>query len=271
MAARDVHLDRTALSFRAFPGGDGCLVLLHGMLASHHYFSSALGGDLSPWRLLLPDLLGFGESAKPDVGFELDDHLACLADLLEAEGRPGPLVLGGHSLGCLIATALAARLPRSRVAGLLFLNYPRFTSPGLIHDTLRNGSTHYRQATEGLGDRAHEEILDISGEAVQKFAGLLPRSLQEEAMRTSPRSLAGTTRHCLFGYRPDPDLDTVAGLPMLFLLSRRDEVAPPRFILERHHDFPRATWRMFENAGHHLLHTHKEEVLREIRSFLASI
>ena len=261
-------LDRHALSFRAFPGERGCVALFHGMLASHHYFSDALGSRLQPWRLLLPDLLGFGASAKPPVEFTLDDHLSCLADLLEAEGSPAPLVLGGHSLGCLLATALAARLPVGRVAGMVFFNYPRFTSPGLIHATLRNGSSHYRQATDGLGAPGHKELLDLSGDAVQQFARLLPRSLQEEAIRTSPHSLAGTTRHCLFGYRPDPDLDTIARLPMLFLLGGRDEVAPSSFIREREGDFPNARWLFVEDAGHHLIHTDTELALRETAAFL---
>ena len=135
-----LRIDRTALSFRAFPGTKGCVALLHGMLASHHYISSVVGPCLHPWRLLLPDLLGFGDSAKPPVDFTVDDHLACLLDLIEKEGTPRPLVLGGHSLGCLLATAAAARLPGGTVSGFVFLNYPRFTSPGLIHETLRGGS-----------------------------------------------------------------------------------------------------------------------------------
>jgi pimeloyl-ACP methyl ester carboxylesterase len=268
---RDVKLDRAALSFRAIAGDRGCLALFHGMLASHHYFSSSVGLRLQPWRLLLPDLLGFGDSSKPAVDFTLEDHLACLADLLAAEGTPEPLVLGGHSLGCLLATALAARLPEGRVSGLVFFNYPRFTSPGLIHSTLRSGSDHYRQATEGMGDPGHDELLEVSGDAVQEFARILPPALQEEARRTSPRSLAGTARSCLFAYRPDPDLDRLTRLPMLFLLGGRDEVAPAAFIREREAHFPRARWVFVEDAGHHLVHTHTDLAVSEIASFLGEI
>jgi pimeloyl-ACP methyl ester carboxylesterase len=266
-----VRLDRGALSFRAIAGDRGCLALFHGMLASHHYFSSSIGLRLQPWRVLLPDLLGFGESSKPPVEFTLADHLECLADLLSAEGTPEPLVLGGHSLGCLLATALAAHLPEGRVSGLVFFNYPRFTSPGLIHSTLRNGSDHYRQATEGMRDFGHEELLEVSGDAVQEFARILPPALQEEARRTSPRSLTGTTRHCLFGYRPDPDLDRLTRLPMLFLLGGRDEVAPAAFIREREGHFSRARWVFVEDAGHHLVHTHTDLAVREVASFLEEV
>ncbi len=268
---RHEPLGRRDLSFRAFPGHRGSLLLLHGMLASHHYFSAAVHGAFAPWRTLFPDLLGFGDSAKPEVAFTLEDHLACLRDLVEAEGSPPPLVIGGHSLGCLIATALAARLPKGRVAGMVFLNYPRFTSPSGLHETLRNGSAHYRQATDSLGNPGHDSLLALSGEAVQTFAGLLPPLLQEEARRTSPRALAGTTQHCLFGYRPDQDLDAISDLPMLFLLSGGDEVAPARFILERRDDFPLASWRTFEDAGHHLVHSHTDQVVKEIQDFLARI
>jgi pimeloyl-ACP methyl ester carboxylesterase len=157
------------------------------------------------------------------------------------------------------------------VSGLVFFNYPRFTSPGLIHHTLRSGSDHYRQATEGLGNPGHEELLAVSGEAVQEFARILPPALQEEALRTSPRSLTGTTRHCLFAYRPDPDLDKLKDLPMLFLLGGRDEVAPATFIREREGDFPRARWVFAEDAGHHLVHTHTDLAVRGVAGFLESV
>jgi pimeloyl-ACP methyl ester carboxylesterase len=122
-----------------------------------------------------------------------------------------------------------------------------------------------------MGEPGHDELLAVSGDAVQQFARILPPALQEEACRTSPRSLTGTTRHCLFGYRPDPDLDRLARLPMLFLLGGRDEVAPAAFIREREGHFPKARWVFAEDAGHHLVHTHTELAVRETLSFLAGL
>jgi pimeloyl-ACP methyl ester carboxylesterase len=262
------RLDRTALSFRTYPGSAGTLLLLHGVLTSHRYFSEPLGGKLGPCRLVLPDLLGFGASSRPDAGYTLSDHLACLRDLVEAEGLSRPLFIGGHSMGALIATALAASLPAGRVAGLVYFNFPRFVSPEAVHGTLRNGSRRYRDATDKLGGPAAKAPGELTDQALPLFARSLPASLQEEAMRTSPIALARTVRHCLFDYRADPDLERMAGLPMLFLLGGRDEVAPPAFILERRDRLAKARWIEVPDAGHHLLHTHADLAARALRDFL---
>lgn len=261
-------LDRTALSYRAFPGSAGCLLLFHGVLATHHYFSGPLGGRIRGYRMVLPDLLGSGDSAKPDAQYTLQEHLSALADLAAHEGWPEPLFIGGHSLGCLLATALAAALPGRRVKGLVFLNYPRFTSGAHVHRTLRAGSREYRQATEGVPGGDSRSLIEASGAMVRQFAALLPEALQEEARRTPPAALAGTTRHCLFAYAPDPDLDRVAGLPMLHLHGALDRVAPASSIWDRKPDFPNARWVLLEDAGHHLLHTHTGQAVEEINCFL---
>jgi pimeloyl-ACP methyl ester carboxylesterase len=171
-------------------------------------------------------------------------------------------------MGALIATALAASLPGSRVAGLVFFNFPRFVSSEAVHGTLRNGSRQYRDATDKLGRPEAKDPGELTDQALPLFARSLPASLQEEAMRTSPIALARTVRHCLFDYRADSDLDRLAGLPILFLLGGRDEVAPPAFILERRDRFARARWVEVPDAGHHLLYTHADLAASEIRSFL---
>jgi pimeloyl-ACP methyl ester carboxylesterase len=218
--------------------------------------------------MVLPDLLGSGDSAKPDAQYTLQEHLSPLADLVAHEGWPEPLFVGGHSLGCLLATALAAALPEGRVRGLVFLNYPRFTSGAHVHRTLRAGSREYRQATEGVPGGDSRSLIEASGAMVSEFAALLPEALQEEARRTPSAALAGTTRHCLFAYAPDPDLDCVAGLPMLLLHGALDRVAPASSIWERKADFPNARWVILKDAGHHLLHTHTGKAVEEIRGFL---
>ncbi len=264
----DNRFARTSLSFRALPGHMGCVLLVHGVLTSHHYFMAPLAGRLDGFRLVLPDMLGFGDSAGPEARYTMEEHVTCLEDLVQAEGVPEPLFLGGHSLGCLVATALAARLGTQRVRGLIFINYPRFTSTWQIHQTLRRGSPHYRNVTEGLAAVTDGDLVAAAGSMVQQFAAVLPPSLQDEAGRTSPEALAGTSQHCLFEYRPDPDLDVLADLPMLQLHGEADLVAPPAFIQDRLKDFPRAKWKLFTDAGHHLLHTHTKSVVSEIQSFL---
>ena len=48
-------------------------------------------------------------------------------------------------------------------------------------------------------------------------------------------------------------------------------MAPSRFVAERLPDLPNARWVLLEDAGHHLLHTHAEEVIGEMGTFVESL
>lgn len=101
------------------------LVLLHGWSLSGAAFAE-LAGFLDGCRLLLPDLPGHGCSSPPSA-----TTLPALADDLAAwlaAVAPGPLLLGGWSLGGMAALELAARttVPVDRL--LLLATTPRFTA-----------------------------------------------------------------------------------------------------------------------------------------------
>lgn len=101
------------------------LVLLHGWSLSGAAFAE-LAALLPGYRLLLPDLPGHGDTA-PAVPLSLASMADDLASWLDTEA-PGPRLLGGWSLGGMVAMELAAR-PGSAVSRLaLIATTPRFTS-----------------------------------------------------------------------------------------------------------------------------------------------
>ena len=101
------------------------LVLLHGWSLSGNAFAE-LAGLLDGFRLLLPDLPGHGRST-PLPGATLPAMAGWIAAWL-TDVAPGPVLLGGWSLGGMVALELAARqsVPIDRL--MLIGTTPRFTT-----------------------------------------------------------------------------------------------------------------------------------------------
>jgi pimeloyl-ACP methyl ester carboxylesterase len=91
---------------------DPVAVLVHGLGESGLCFERiALHPALAPWRVIVPDLPGYGRSAWADPPLPL----ASLADRLAqwlAERLASPVAIVGHSMGGVVAQLLAERHPR---------------------------------------------------------------------------------------------------------------------------------------------------------------
>ncbi|MGY6632065.1 MAG: alpha/beta fold hydrolase [Wenzhouxiangella sp.] len=134
-----LHLDRQAgrlksrrihsqgLDWHYLEGGHGePLVLLHGFNADAHHFCRVSRHLRAHFRILAPDLPGFGDtSADEGVSFRIEDIADRVLQWLDDLGVHH-FYLGGNSMGGYIATAMARRAP-DRVRGLWLL------APGGLH------------------------------------------------------------------------------------------------------------------------------------------
>ncbi len=79
--------------------GSGPVVLfIHGILGSQRQWSHLVDAMDDDHRLVVPDLFGHGESAKPHGDYSLSSHAATMRDLLDHLGIER-VTLVGHSLG----------------------------------------------------------------------------------------------------------------------------------------------------------------------------
>lgn len=104
------------------------ILLLHGLGVGGSVWQSFARRLLPDFGAIAPDLRGHGQSDAPPSGYTPADYAADLVALLEAEAQPVPVV--GHSLGALVALALADQRP-DRVRWLALLDPP-------LDPTLRN-------------------------------------------------------------------------------------------------------------------------------------
>src|ERR1700739_3205067 len=91
----ELHGDRAAYR----DDGDGeVLLLIHGMAGSSDSWRSVLPQLSKKFRVIAPDLLGHGESAKPRSDYSLGAFAVFLRDFLDELGVTQATVVG-HSLG----------------------------------------------------------------------------------------------------------------------------------------------------------------------------
>ncbi len=86
------------------------VVLLHGLGNNHKSWSYVLKHLGSSVRVIVPDLLGFGDAPKPKVKYTPVDHAEAVIATLDKLGVNDALI-AGHSMGCIVAVEIAARRP----------------------------------------------------------------------------------------------------------------------------------------------------------------
>jgi haloalkane dehalogenase len=65
-------------------GQGTAIVFLHGSTDDSSQWLSVIEHLSEDYHCFAPDLLGFGESERPNVHYSIDLEVECLADLLEA-------------------------------------------------------------------------------------------------------------------------------------------------------------------------------------------
>ena len=108
------------IDYRCNQGRGPCFLLVHGMLqAGEDWVAYGYPEELSPYRIIAVDQLGFGQSDKPHdaTAYGLDNQVADLVAVLDAEDIDRA-VIWGYSMGCYAAEAFARQKPE-RTTGLV--------------------------------------------------------------------------------------------------------------------------------------------------------
>ncbi|WMV44126.1 hypothetical protein MTR67_037511 [Solanum verrucosum] len=110
------------------------VIFIHGFISSSAFWTETLFPNFSKaakskYRLFAVDLLGFGRSPKPsDSLYTIREHLEMIEKSVLEAHKVKSFHIVAHSLGCILALALAVKYPGS-VKSLTLIAPPYFPTP----------------------------------------------------------------------------------------------------------------------------------------------
>jgi pimeloyl-ACP methyl ester carboxylesterase len=226
------------------------LILLHGFPDSWLSYEPVLANLPSTIRAIALSQRGFGNSDKPDDGYDPRDLAADLAAFMKLRRIPRA-VLAGHSMGALVAQRVAIDYP-DLVAGLALIG---------TFKSLRD-SVELAELIDQIAGMADPIDLDL----VRAFqASTLAQPVTDEFFRTVvaevarlPLSIWRAALGAIAAYDDFAELSRIVA-PTILFWGERDNFSTYEQQQELASEIPGAELRVYAGAGHSL---HWEEPKR---------
>jgi pimeloyl-ACP methyl ester carboxylesterase len=149
--ALDYNPDKMELNYEILGSGTKNVILIHGLAGSKNYWKRNLKNIEPGHKLLLIDLLGFGDSPKPNSNYSLDIQLAAIEKIINKEGfTNGKTIIVGHSLGAIISLSLFSKHP-DWFEGSAVIGLPVVTNKDQFINNMAKHSNFDRLAVSSLG------------------------------------------------------------------------------------------------------------------------
>jgi pimeloyl-ACP methyl ester carboxylesterase len=252
-----VELHGHHVSYRT--AGSGPVVLLvHGVAGTSEQWADIAPVLAEEFTVLAPDLLGHGQSAKPQGDYSLGAYAVSLRDLLVVLGHRRATIVG-HSLGGGIAMQFAYEYPVFAERMVVV------SSGGLgreVHPLLRAATLPGAELVLPL--LAHQRVLGAGGAVGQILARLGLRAGPDIAeMARGYASLGDAEARAAFLHTVRAVIDYTGQrvsaadrlylaslLPTLIVWGRRDPLIPAVHGEFAHGQMPGSRLEIFEDAGH---------------------
>ena len=246
------------------------IVLLHGTSASLHTWQGWAMALREQRRVIRFDLPGFGltgPSPAGDYSVAADVHfVGAVMDKLGVQR----FVLGGNSLGGLIAWSAAARMPE-RIERLILVDSagypPDLQEIPLAWRLIRmrwlralTGYTLPRGLVEADLRRLYGDPAKVTPELVDLYSAMARRQGNRDALARRLDQLAPA----------DPGQLKAIHAPTLILWGGRDRLLPPDTAQRFARELPNARLVVFDHLGHMPQEEDPERTAAEVRRFLGS-
>ncbi len=239
--------------------GEGpVLVLIHGMAGSCEAWKSVLPSLARRFTLVVPDLLGHGESAKPRGEYSISGHANVLRDLLAALGHDRATLVG-QSFGGGVAMQFAYQYPEQcqRLVLVSSGGLGREVSPLLRALSVPGAEQVFPLFCSPVLRDAGRRVADWLG-----GLGLRAAPATEQAWRSYSSLAEGDARRAFFRTLQsviDPGGQCVSATDRLYLAShvptmivwgRDDKLIPVSHAFAAHGAIEGSRLEIFDDVGH---------------------
>lgn len=254
------------------PGGKKTIVAIHGLRGTHHGLQF-IAESLPQYRLIIPDLPGFGESKPLPNTHNEKNYTAWLGKFINELKLKQPPALLGHSFGSIVASNFAAKNPK-KIAKLILIN------PISKHGNALGGLAakgYYR-----LGNLLPEPI----GTKLLK-SRLITRVMSETMLTSKQKVLRSRVHEQHFAYfatfanrrsvhetfRATMDGSVMHAankltMPVLLIVGAKDRFVPLHGQMQLYKNLPNAKIHVVPKVGHLIHYETPEKAAEKIAEFI---
>lgn len=253
------HLTTVAAAY-VEAGSGPPLVMLHGFMGDAACWMPLSDRLKSSFRCISLDLLGFGDSARPMIRYDIAKEVAFLRQVVEALQLESFYLLG-HSFGGWVSAAYALTYPES-VKGLILA-----APAGIRDDSFAGRYDHLRPILW------QTPAIDWTLELIKPIAQLIGQEktiAQIAWMRHELNTQPAARSFLVDRLRPEDAIDTVEKeirhltVPTLVITGDQDETIPLWHSETYASEIPNASLVILPNADHSLPQKYAAELAREI-------
>ena len=253
-------------------------MLLHGIAGSSATWTRLVARLAEQHRVVVPDLLGHGQSAKPRGDYSLGAHASGLRDLLTLIGHDRVSVVG-HSLGGGIAMQFAYQHPErcgrlvlvssgglgpdvSMLLRAAALPGAELVLPLITHPRITAGASSVGRVLRRIGLRGTPSLREL-GEGYASLADRETRAAFLATVRTviDPRGQLVSATDRLY---------LAEQMPTLLVWGARDRIIPLGHGVAAHAEMPGSRLEVLERSGHFPHVDEPERFARLLLDFLAT-
>ncbi|MDT5303158.1 MAG: hypothetical protein QOG79_6400, partial [Mycobacterium sp.] len=219
------------------------------------------------YRVIVPDLLGYGYSARPGVAYTREFYLLQPRELIDELGVDGPVHLAGASFGGIVVAEFAAENPGD-VASMPLMA-PAALGRGDIVNPVLSWPVIGDRVFRVLGAKIVTRWMAAAYSGSPDRPAMLDWMAEQSTYRGFAERMLNSLRHYDFGWRPDVfQALGRSGIPVFAAWGADDTVHPYERtqVLQRY--VPQTTLVTLDRAGHAITNGRAEQVLAGYGQFL---